>query len=151
MGLAFAMRTVGTPVKALWPFVLQHRLPLMAHADNLAMIGVVRMGKNPMMRYLQRTHRQSMAWMQWFFVQNPDHELVDEESSRLCVDIYIYFSDLAKWQSACDLINVVDPKRVAQRFVFESVDVAAPSPFLGGGGGGRHLCAAGLSSYDLSL
>ena len=65
------------------------------------------------MRYLLRTHRCSVAWLHERF-RGSDLKLVYEDTSRQCADIYTKaFTDAAKWVAACDVINIIDLKRLA--------------------------------------
>ena len=67
------------------------------------------------MRYLHRTHRMSVAWLHECF-QRKDFELVHEDTSTMCADIYTKaFSDATKWQHACELANIVDPQEFERR------------------------------------
>ena len=81
------------------------------------MLQVVRTGRNPTMRYLHRTHRVSVSWLHERFAPEdagPNHNLhIDYElTDRMCADIYTQiFTDPPKWLHACDLINVIDPRR----------------------------------------
>ena len=68
------------------------------------------------MRYLARV---CVAWLREVF-QSPLHQLVYKESSSI------------KWQSACYLINIVDPKRLTQLVVPEAVRDASTFSSLGG-------------------
>eukprot|EP00972_Heterocapsa_arctica_P036105 5312904-Heterocapsa_arctica.AAC.1 len=64
------------------------------------------------MRYILRTHGVSVAWLHEAFkndVSDVDYEL----SSRMRADIYTKaFTAAALWVQVCDLINIVDPKRL---------------------------------------
>ena len=91
------------------------------------MIRVCETGRNPTMRYLQRTHRVSVAWLHERFSQD-DIELFYEESSKMCGDIYTKgFTDVARWVHACDLINVIDPANLAA-FCADSIGAGTTSP-----------------------
>jgi len=80
------------------------------------MIRCVETGRNPTMRYLHRTHRCSVAWLHECFERN-DMSLVYELTSLMCADIYTKaFTDASKWQQACWLINIVDPKMLKDFF-----------------------------------
>ena len=77
------------------------------------MIRCVETGRNPTLRYLHRTHRLRVSWLHERF-QDADLNLVYEVTSRMCADIYTKaFTDGAKWEAACWLINVVDPRRIS--------------------------------------
>ena len=60
----YGLRTDGLLALSLWRVLFPHQPPLLFHEDNQAMIRVVSIGKNPTMRYLARTHRVSVAWLQ---------------------------------------------------------------------------------------
>ena len=63
------------------------------------------------MRYLGRTHRAAVSMLNEIF-QHEYLALVYEESANMCVYIFTKaFTDAAKWEAVCWLINVVDPKR----------------------------------------
>ena len=87
------------------------------HEDNQTRIRAVETGRNPSMRYLARTHRVSVAWLhETFSRQNTC--LMYEASSKMCADIYTKaFTEVTKWQAACDLINIVDPVRLKQLLI----------------------------------
>ena len=62
------------------------------------------------MRYLHRTHRVSVARLREAY-QRKDFDLVYELTTRICADIYTKaFVDSGKWEAACELINIIDPK-----------------------------------------
>ena len=62
------------------------------------------------MRYPHRTHRVSVARLHEAY-QRKDFDLVYELTTRMCADIYTKaFVDSGKWEAACELINIVDPK-----------------------------------------
>ena len=87
------------------------------------MIRVVKTGRNPTMRYLARTHRVSVAWLYEAFASD-SIRIIYEVSAKMCADIYTKaFTDATKWSAACDLINIVDPKRIS---VFASTSSQEP-------------------------
>ena len=58
-----------------------------------------------------------------------DFDLVYELTTRMCADIYMKaFVDSGKWESACELINIIDPsklqKLITQR---QTEDAEAPN------------------------
>ena len=59
-----ALRTLGIPALSLWKVLANVFPQLLFHDDNQGMIGVVRSGRNPTMRHLERTHGISIASMQ---------------------------------------------------------------------------------------
>ena len=85
---AFALRMVGIPSLQLWHTLLPHRLTVLVHEDNQAMLRVIETGNNPTMRYLHRTHRVSVAWLHERFKGKVDLDIVYEKSDNMCADIY---------------------------------------------------------------
>ena len=78
------------------------------------MIRVAETGRNPTMYCFARTHRVSVAWLHEAFSQQ-NFGLMYEVSSGMCADFYTKdFTEAAKWQALCDLINIVDQKRSKQ-------------------------------------
>eukprot|EP00972_Heterocapsa_arctica_P070192 10369016-Heterocapsa_arctica.AAC.1 len=59
----FSLRHCGLPCFSLWWILQPDKSILHFQEDNQAMIRVVETGRNPMMRYLQRTHGVSVAWL----------------------------------------------------------------------------------------
>ena len=82
----FGLRADGLPSEGLWHDVFPHQPPLLFHEDNQAMIRVVTTGQNPTMRYTQRAHRVSVAWLHDVCAAKKI-QLVYEDTSRMCVDI----------------------------------------------------------------
>ena len=114
----------------------------MFHDDSQTMIRVAGTGRSPIMRFLARTHRVSVAWLHESFSQQ-NIGLMYEVSSRMCADICTKaFTEATKWQALCDYINIVDPKRLQQFLkdfsadegkddnVFCSVSVASSTPAM---------------------
>ena len=107
-----ALRLCGLPFLTLWAALLPNKVELITHEDNQAMINVVRTGRNPTMRYIGRTHGVSVAWLHERF-KDPSVRLIYEKSDRMCADIYTKaFTQAEKWDEVCELINVIDPKRL---------------------------------------
>ena len=103
-----ALRKLGIPGLLIWDQILPDAA-LHCHEDNQPMIRVLQTGRNPSMRYLHRTHRVSVARLHEAYMRK-DFDLVYELTSRMCADIYTKaFVDAGKWESACELINIIDP------------------------------------------
>ena len=82
-----AVRTIGLPALDLWDILSSTKGNLCLYEDNQAMISVVRSGRNPTMRYLERTHGVSVAWLHEIF--QADHiALVYEITGKMAADIY---------------------------------------------------------------
>ena len=64
----FALRTMGVPVVDLWRIVAGNEPQIVFHDDNQAMIAVIRSGKNPTMRHIERSHGISIVWMHEMFL-----------------------------------------------------------------------------------
>jgi len=130
-----AIRMLGLPALSLYDAILQRSAKLVVHEDNQAMIRIVETGKNIALRYLARTHRISIAWLHEVF-QMDEIELLYAASASMCADIYTKaFSDPRKWEAACWLIGVIDPKFLA--VVVQLGDSPPPQGGGGGGGGGK--------------
>ena len=62
------------------------------------------------MRYLGRTHGVQVSWLHEV-CKKDDIVLMYEDSAKMAADIYTKgFTDKAKWEQVCGLINVIDPK-----------------------------------------
>ena len=105
-----AVRMVGLPAMGLWETLSSTKAKLCLYEDNQAMISVVRSGRNPTMRYLERTHGVSFAWLHEVF--QADHvALVYEITGKMAADIYTKgYDDGRKWKSVTSLINIVTPE-----------------------------------------
>ena len=105
-----AVRTIGLPALDLWDILSSTKGNLCLYEDNQAMISVVRSGRNPTMRYLERTHGVSVAWLHEIF--QADHiALVYEITGKMAADIYTKgYDDARKWKSVTSLINIVTPE-----------------------------------------
>ena len=81
--------------------------------DNKAMISVVRSGKNPTMRHLERSHGVAVTWMHDMFERDYMY-LAYEVTDRMAADIYTKaFSDSRKWKHACVQIGLLEPEMLA--------------------------------------
>ncbi len=120
----FALRNSGLPSVILWDIILAAsrgqspddsvHIPLCTHADNQAMLQCVKTGRSPSMRYLQRTHRVSVAWIKE--VCDQPHVRVEYTSSdAMAADIFTKgFTDIHRWHHACAPINVGQPDHILQ-------------------------------------
>ena len=102
------LRTMGLPALSIWETMTGKSPKLLFHDDNQGMIGVVRSGKNPTMRHLERTHGISIASMHEHFKKS-NYVLMYEVTSKMAADIHTKgFKNPLAWKRACMLINLLD-------------------------------------------
>ena len=82
-----AMRAMGTRALKLLQRILKKSPNFVFYDDNKAMIGVVRSGRNPTMRHLERSHGVCISWMHEMFTRDYMH-LAYEVTDRMAADIY---------------------------------------------------------------
>ena len=88
------------------------------------MISVVRSGRNPTMRHLERTHGISIASMHEHF-QKDHFVLIDEITAKMAADIHTKgFKNPMAWKKACMLINLLEPQDLQSK---EVLDMLQPS------------------------
>ena len=76
----------GIPAIRAW-WIIANRYPqLLFHDDNEGMIGVVRSGRNPTMRHMERTHGISIASLHEHF-QRDHFVLIYEITAKMAADI----------------------------------------------------------------
>jgi hypothetical protein len=66
----YAVRAEGMPALSLLEIILERKVRLRVMGDNEAMIRICHSGKNPTMRYLNRTHKVGAAWLMEVFEQD---------------------------------------------------------------------------------
>ena len=109
----FALRTMGIPVVDLWRSISGKDPQVIFHDDNQAMIAVIRSGKNPTMRHIERSHGISIVWMHEMFLLSYII-LIYEITSKMAADIHTKaFRDPMAWKRACLLINVLEDKDIS--------------------------------------
>ena len=97
----------------LWRIVAGKEPQIVFHDDNQAMIAVIRSGKNPTMRHIERSHGISIVWMHEMFLLSYII-LIYEITSKMAADIHTKaFRDPMAWKRACMLINVLDEKDIS--------------------------------------
>ena len=111
----YALRNLGIPSLRVWDAVLGQGSKVTFHDDNQGMIGVMRTGRNPTMRHLERSHGISIVWMHQMF--QLDHiDLAYEITARMAADIHTKdFSGAHQWRHACQLINIMPPEELSSR------------------------------------
>ena len=81
------LRTMGLPALGIWETLTDSSPKLLFHDDNQGMIGVVRSGRNPTMRHLERTHGISITSLHEHF--SKDHfVLMYEITAKMAADIH---------------------------------------------------------------
>jgi hypothetical protein len=104
-----AVRAEGIPALSLLETTFERKVHLRMMEDNEAMVKICHSGKNPTMRYPNRTHKVGVSWlMEVFHVPECDVYKIDAKlqaadigTKRItCVDT---------WRSICVLINLCEP------------------------------------------
>jgi len=103
------LRTMGLPALSIWETLTGKSPKLLFHDDNQGMIGVVRSGRNPTMRHLERTHGIAITSLHEHFTRE-NYVLMYEVTSKMAADIHTKgFKNPLAWKRACMLINLLDP------------------------------------------
>ena len=89
------------------------------------MIGVVRSGRNPTMRHLERIHGISITSLHEHF--SKDHfVLMYEITAKMAADIHTKgFTNSLAWKKACMLINLLDPEDLGSKQLADLVQPTA--------------------------
>ena len=90
----FAMTRLGLPAITLWQQLGGADPNFVFYDDSQTMIGVIRAGRNPTMRHLERTHGVSIGWMHSIF-QEGYISLAYEVTAKMAADTH-----------ACQLVNI---------------------------------------------
>ena len=109
------LRTMGLPALSIWETLTESSPKLLFHDDNQGMIGVVRSGRNPTMRHLERTHGISITSLHEHF--SKDHfVLMYEITAKMAADIHTKgFTNPLAWKKACMLINLLEPEDLGSK------------------------------------
>ena len=119
-----ALRTLGIPALICGKVLAKVFPQLLFHDDNQGMIGVVRSGRNPTMRHLERTHGISIASMHEHF-QKDHFVLIYEITAKMAADIHTKgFRNPMAWKKACMLVNLLEPQDLQSK---EVLDMLQPS------------------------
>ena len=102
------VRTMGLPAFSIWETMTGKSPKLLFH-DKQGMIGVVRSGKNPTMRHLERTHGISITSMHEHFKDSNCVRMYEVTSKMAAVIHTKGFKNPPAWKRACMLINLLDP------------------------------------------
>ena len=81
------MARLGLPAITLWQQLGGNDSNFVFYDDNQTMIGVIRTGKNPTMRHLERTHGINIGWMHSIF-QEGYVSLAYEVNAKMAADIH---------------------------------------------------------------
>ena len=115
----YALRTLGIPSISAWETLMKCEPRIVFYDDNQAMINVMRSGRNPTMRHMERTHGISITWLHDMFKRSYVI-LVYEVTARMAADIHTKgFDDAIAWKHACMLINILTQIDVSSREVLE--------------------------------
>ena len=113
------MARLGLPAIALWQQLGGTDPNFVFYDDNQTMIGVIRTGKNPTMRHLERTHGISIGWMHSIF-QEGYVSLAYEVTAKMAADIHTKsFKDSVSWTHACQLINIFPPALIGSQEIMD--------------------------------
>ena len=115
----FAMTRLGLPAITLWRQLGGTNPNFVFYDDNQTMIGVVRTGKNPTMRHLERTYGICIGWMHAIF-QEGYVSLAYEVTAKMAADIHTKsFKDSVSWTHACQLINIFPPEQIGSQDIMD--------------------------------
>ena len=118
------LRTMGLPALSIWETLTGKSPKLLFHDDNQGMIGVVRSGRNPTMRHLERTHGIAITSLHEHFTRE-NYVLMYEVTSKMAADIHTKgFKNPLSWKRACMLINLLDPGDIVSK---ELLDMVSPT------------------------
>ena len=118
------LRTMGLPALSIWETLTGRSPKLLFHDDNQGMIGVVRSGRNPTMRHLERTHGIAITSLHEHFTRE-NYVLMYEVTSKMAADIHTKgFKNPLSWKRACMLINLLDPGDIVSK---ELLDMVSPT------------------------
>ena len=105
-----AVRTEGLPALDLWTKVSGKQIILNLQEDNQAAIQIIRNGRNPTLRHVNRTHRVSADWLTEVFRKDKQTRLLYCKTEDQAADIFTKpFPSAAKWNVALRGINMLGP------------------------------------------
>ena len=89
-----AMRKEGLPFLQIWDVLLDRKTILTLYEDNSACLQILKTGKNPTLRHVQRTHHVSIKFCHERFypedpgVEHPQHKIRAVESEKQFADLF---------------------------------------------------------------
>ena len=112
VAMDYAVRMYGIPFLSLLDVLFPERVVLRLKEDNDPMIRVLTTGRNPTMRYLNRTHRLCVGWLHEVAC-SPRIAVHYEPSQSMRADIYTKgFQHAHKWATVRELVNVLAPPQL---------------------------------------
>ena len=104
-----AVRTEGLPALDLWGTVTGRDITLDFKEDNQAAIQIIKNGRNPTLRHVNRTHRVNADWLTEVFRNDKQIKLVYCKTVDMAADIFTKaFHNAVKWLPALSNINMID-------------------------------------------
>jgi len=104
------VRTEGLPALDLWTKVSGKQIILNLQGDNQAAIQIIRNGRNPTLRHVNRTHRVNADWLTEVFRKDKQIRLHYCKTEDQAADIFTKpFPSAAKWNVALKGINMKGP------------------------------------------
>eukprot|EP00439_Symbiodinium_sp_Y106_P071469 s920_g12.t2 len=118
------MARLGLPAITLWQQLGGNDSNFVFYDDNQTMIGVIRTGKNPTMRHLERTHGINIGWMHSIF-QEGYVSLAYEVNAKMAADIHTKVVQGLRFLDSrmCCIVPVFPARRVCRSMIAsDSVD-----------------------------
>jgi hypothetical protein len=101
-----AMRAEDIPTLSLLDTIFERKVHLRMMGDNEAMIKICHSGKNPTLRYLNRTHKVGVAWLMEVF-NLPKSDIYKIDAKLQAADIGTKrITCIDTWRNNCVLINL---------------------------------------------
>jgi hypothetical protein len=107
----FSLRTEGLPALELWDVLLRRPATVTLMEDNSATAQIMRSGKFPTLRHVQRTHRVDVAWLHQQLEQK-HYLLSDCSTAHMAADIFTKSFDdkkVGEWERNLLLIGHFRP------------------------------------------
>ena len=99
------LRKEGLPALQMWDVLFGRKATLTVYEDNSACLQIIKTGRNPALRHIQRTHNVSAQWLHWNFyeeddstVEKPYLKIKGVETEKQFADIFTKaFTKPAEW------------------------------------------------------